>query len=109
MKKFGTYIPLKLSSSFSSLSIFCFLHYNYLLIFFLPPPICLFVFFKRDERGRVYVRVMRGKNERSIKNVFLLVLTECVFILTPCNINAISTFNCNEQYKEGIGHDSSKL
>jgi len=55
------------------------------------------------------VRVMRGKNERSIKNVFLLVLTECVFILTPCNINAISTFNCNEQYKEGIGHDSSKL
>jgi len=33
-------------------------------------------------------------------------MTNCVFIFTHCNICRHS-LNCNEQYREGIGHDSS--
>ena len=61
MKKFGTDIPVKLSNSSSSLSIsfFCSLHYNYLLIF---PTSSNMLFLKRDKKGDVYVGVMMGKN-----------------------------------------------
>ena len=56
--------------------------------FFLPPSI--FFFSEREIKKKVCVGVVIGKNERSVDNFsFLYVLTECVFILTPCNINAI--------------------
>jgi len=37
--------------------------------FFLPPSICFF-FLKRDKKGGVYVRVVMGKNYRSVENSF---------------------------------------
>jgi len=46
-------------------------------------------FLKRDQKGGMYMRVVMEKNERSVENPLYSVLTECVFILTPCNINAI--------------------
>jgi len=64
----------------------------FFFFFFLPPSICSFFFFekKRLKRG-VYVGVVMGNNQSSVENFFFLVMTECVFIFTTCNVNAIST------------------
>jgi len=37
------------------------------------------------------VGVVMGNNQSSVENFFFLVMTECVFIFTTCNVNAIST------------------
>ena len=54
------------------------------------------------------MRVVLAKNERSVENIFFPVPfhgTYCLFIFTNYN----PTLNCNEQYKEEIGHDNDTL
>jgi len=80
-----------------------------LSFFFLPPSIC-FVFLKRDERGDVYVGVMMGKELEKCRESFFFSGHDRVRIYIhnlqcQCNLS----LNCNEQYKEEIDHDSSKL
>jgi len=72
--------------------------------------VCFF-FWKKDKKRRCVCGSDDGKElEKCIKNFsFFFHMTECVFILTSCNINAISALNCNEQYKEGIDYDSNTL
>jgi len=58
--------------------------------FFLPPSIC---FFKRDKKRRCEYGIGDGKELEKCRDFFFgspFCVTECVFILTPCNIYAVS-------------------
>jgi len=100
MKKFGINIPFKLSSSSLSLSIsfFCSLHYNYLLSLLLIFPTSFnknFALPPKRDRKKVWLYKWYWERKRKCREYFLFFLilfhmTECIFILTPCNINAIS-------------------
>jgi len=48
-------------------------------------------FWKRDKKGGVCGSGDEKELEKYIEYIFFLFPAECVFILTPCNINAIST------------------
>ena len=58
----------------------------FLLLFFY----LLQYFFKRDKKRRCVRESSDGKKLDKCKDFFLLVMTECVFIFTTCNVNAIS-------------------
>jgi len=58
-------------------------------LFFLPPSICFFL--KRDKKGGVCGSGDEKELEKYIEYIFFLFPAKYVFILTPCNMNAIST------------------
>ena len=86
MKKFGMIyllnfpVPPLLYQSFVPYIIIIF-------IFFLPRAICFFLRVMKEE-GCMWE--WWGERIREVSRIFFSVLIECVFILTPCNINVIS-------------------
>jgi len=91
----------------TSLSLFFFL--------FLPPLIRNFLFSQKDIKGRCDC-VSGNKKDRNVENIFFFFFLRspfsyeklCIYIHIlqyQCN----PSLNCNEQYKEEIGHDSSTL
>ena len=74
--------------------------------FFLPPSIC---FFEREIKNEVCMWEWWWRRIREVYRISFFghdkVRIYTHTLQYQCNFN----LNCNEQYKEGIGHDSSKL